>query len=220
MIRALLASSCALSCLAGPATAEGPGDVAGDFDYYVLALSWSPNWCALEGDERGSPQCGADANGGAGFAWVLHGLWPQREEGWPEYCRAGHPDPSRAETRAMADVMGTDGLAWHQWERHGSCSGLSPADYFRLARLAFERAAIPDAFARLPDAVDLPAAVVEEAFLREDPGLSAAGVAVTCREGLIQEVRLCLTRDLEPRACGADVGRGCALEDARMEPVP
>ena len=71
----------ALMLMAGLARAEG--EPAGQFDYYVLSLSWSPNWCALEGDDRGSPQC--DSN--AGFGWVLHGLWPQYEQGWPSYCR-------------------------------------------------------------------------------------------------------------------------------------
>jgi len=55
--------------LAAPLRAQ---DVAGEFDYYVMSLSWSPNWCALEGDARGSPQCDDSAD----FGWVLHGLWP------------------------------------------------------------------------------------------------------------------------------------------------
>ncbi len=116
---------------AGSAVAEG--ERAGEFDYYVLSLSWSPTWCALEGDRRGSPQCDADSD----FGWVLHGLWPQYENGWPSYCRTGHRNPSRAETAAMADIMGSGGSAWHQWNKHGRCSGLSPDDYFALAREAY-----------------------------------------------------------------------------------
>ena len=82
-----------------PALAEGDHR-AGEFDYYVLSLSWSPTWCALEGDGRDAPECREEA----ALGWVLHGLWPQYEEGWPSYCRTSHRDPSRSETAAMADI--------------------------------------------------------------------------------------------------------------------
>ena len=196
----------ALALVAGQASA----DMAGDFDYYVMALSWSPNWCDAEGRDRGSPQCDA----GADFGWVLHGLWPQYERGWPADCQSGFAPPSRSETSAMADIMGTSGLAWYQWNKHGSCSGLSPQAYYRTSREAFGSVAIPQAFRALNRDVTLPAALIEEAFLDKNPQLSADGVTVTCRGGAIQEVRICLTKDLAPRDCGADVIRDCTLDSA------
>jgi ribonuclease T2 len=201
-----------LCALALPAKAQ---DVSGAFDYYVLSLSWSPNWCALEGDSRNSPQCDADAD----FGWVLHGLWPQFETGWPADCRHTFSNPSRAETTAMADIMGTSGLAWYQWNKHGSCSGLSPHDYFALARLAFERITRPEVFRRLEDPITLPASLIEEAFIRDNPFLSPDKITITCRASRIQEARICLTRDLEPRRCGSDVIRDCSLDDAIFDPV-
>jgi ribonuclease T2 len=209
MIRALIAS---LLMVPGALQAQ---DVAGEFDYYVMSLSWSPNWCLLEGDERGSPQC----DEGTGFGWVLHGLWPQYEDGWPQNCRTRFAEPTRGQTNAMADIMGTSGLAWYQWNKHGSCSGLSPADYYRLARLAYDQIVRPEVFMALDNAVELPASVVEEAFLRDNPDLRRDQITVTCRSGLIQEARICLTRELEPRRCGADVIRDCTLDDALLEPV-
>jgi ribonuclease T2 len=203
----------ALLMLAGaPARAE---DVAGEFDYYVMALSWSANWCTLEGDARGSPQCDAAED----FGWVLHGLWPQYEEGWPQDCFSPDAPPSRRMTEAMADIMGTSGLAWYQWNKHGACSGLPPEDYFALARDAYGRVVRPGVFERLREAVALPAAVVEEAFLRENAGLDRDEITITCRSGMIQEARICLTPDLEFRRCGADVVRDCTLEDALFEPM-
>ena len=190
-----------------------PADEAGAFDYYVLSLSWSPNWCALEGERRGSPQCDED------FGWVLHGLWPQYETGWPQDCFSTHPPPSRAMTAAMADIMGTSGLAWYQWNKHGACSGLPPEDYFALARLAYEGVVRPDVFRKLDRAVTLPASVVEEAFLEANPTLEPDGITITCRDGMIQEARICLTRDLEPRSCGSDVVRDCTMRDALFEPI-
>ena len=198
--------------LAAPLRAQ---DASGDFDYYVLALSWSPNWCALEGDARASPQCDAEAD----FGWVLHGLWPQYEDGWPADCRHTFHNPSRTDTAAMADIMGTSGLAWHQWNKHGSCSGLSPDDYFALSRLAFERVEKPEVLRRLTTPVTLPATLIEDAFMRDNAGLDADEITITCRAGRIQEARICLTRDLEPRTCGADVSRDCTLDDALFDPV-
>lgn len=191
------------------------GEKAGEFDYYVLALSWSPTWCALEGDQRGSPQCDSDAD----FGWVLHGLWPQYDQGWPAYCNTTHRNPSRRETSAMADIMGSGGSAWHQWNKHGRCSGLSSDDFYALAREAYGRIVRPDIYRRLTRTVEVPASVIEAAFLEDNPALSAYGVTVTCKSGRIHEARICLTRDLEPRACSGSVARDCTMQDALFSPI-
>ncbi|MEM9343969.1 MAG: ribonuclease T2 [Pseudomonadota bacterium] len=196
-----------------PLMARAEGERAGDFDYYVLALSWSPTWCALEGDQRGSPQCDA------AFGWVLHGLWPQYEQGWPSYCRGSEANPSRRMTADMADITGTSGLAWHAWNKHGRCSGLSAAGYFEQSREAFEAVTRPDILRKLDKPVTVPASVIEAAFLEENPGLSADAVTITCKAGRIQEARICLTKDLEPRTCGADTIRDCTMSDALLDPV-
>ena len=202
----------ALALVATPLTA----DTAGEFDYYVLSLSWSPNWCAREGDARDLPQCDDARN----FGWVLHGLWPQYEQGWPANCLTSHTPPPRRMTEGMADIMGTSGLAWHQWNKHGSCTGLLPADFYALAREAYDSIALPPVFMALTGAVALPASVVEEAFLAANPGLDADEITITCTDGYIQEARICLTRDdLALRRCGADVRRDCTLQDALFNPV-
>ena len=201
----------ALLAFAAPAPAQVPGT----FDYYVLSLSWTPTWCALEGDARDSPQCDA----GRGYGFTLHGLWPQYAQGWPEYCRSVERPPSRGQTRAMEDIMGSAGLAFHEWKKHGSCSGLDPEAYFAASRAAYAAIARPAAIRDLGREVTLPAEVVEEAFLEANPDLSPDGITVTCRAGRIQEVRICLTRSLTPRDCGADVRRDCDLDDALLSPM-
>ena len=122
-------------------------------------------------------------------------------------------------TAQMADLMGTGGLAWHQWKKHGSCSGLSAPAYFALSREAYARVNRPAVFRKLTKAVKLPAAIVEEAFLKANPGFEPDGVTVTCRSGHIQEVRICLSRDLKPVLCGQDVVRDCTLKDAVFTPI-
>lgn len=185
--------------------ARAEGERAGDFDYYVMALSWSASWCALEGDARDDPQCDV----GRGVDFVLHGLWPQYEEGWPSFCRTAERDPPRSMTAAQAGLFGGAGAAFYQWKKHGRCSGLSAAGFYDLARQARTRIVVPKVFRGLSRNIRLEADVVEEAFLEANPALDPQGVVVTCRAGLVQEVRICLTKALEFRACGGDVGRVC-----------
>jgi ribonuclease T2 len=185
------------------------------FDYYVMSLSWSPNWCALEGDERNAEQCDPRHD----YGWILHGLWPQFETGWPSYCNSSARNPSRSDTKAMSDVMASAGLAWHQWKKHGRCSGLSSEDYFALSRRAYASVMRPEVFRKLDRSVALPAKVVEEAFLKANPALGPDMITITCKRGHIQEARICLTRDLDPRKCGSDVIRDCNMTDALFEPV-
>ncbi|MEJ2000556.1 MAG: ribonuclease T2 [Maritimibacter sp.] len=200
-----------LLLLARPALAEG--ERAGDFDYYVLALSWSPNWCTLTGDAREAAQCEGDAG------WVVHGLWPQYEAGWPSYCKTSTRAPSRQMTAAQADLFGDGGAAWYQWKKHGICSGIVAQDYYALVREAYARVERPEVLRKLDHAVRLPASVVEDAFLAANPDLTPDMITITCDQGYIQEARICLTRDLEPRVCGADTRRDCSLSGALLEPV-
>lgn len=190
-------------------------DTAGTFDYYVLSLSWSPNWCALEGDARGSEQCEPRHDHG----WILHGLWPQYEQGFPDYCQSAERAPSRQMTAGMADIMGTPGLAWHQWKKHGTCAGESAKQYFAISREAYARIARPEILRRLTEPVRVPPHVIEEAFLEANPDLQPDQITITCRDGHIQEARICLTRDLEPRQCGRDVIRDCSAKNALFTPI-
>ncbi|WP_226623472.1 ribonuclease T2 [Alloyangia pacifica] len=196
---------------AAPLRADG--ERAGVFDYYVMSLSWSPTWCALEGEARNSPQCDRE------LGWVLHGLWPQYHRGYPEYCETSTRPPSRQETAAMADIMGTPGLAWYQWKKHGACAGLPAQDYFALARRAFESVTRPEVLRRLDAPVTLPVKVIEDAFLQANPGLEPDMLTITCRSGRVQEARLCLSKELEPVPCGQDVVKDCTLPNALLDPI-
>jgi ribonuclease T2 len=203
----------ALIMLAGSLRADG--EKTGEFDYYVLALSWTPTWCALEGDARGSEQCDASKD----FGWTLHGLWPQFHQGWPSFCRTLERQPSRSMTNGMSDIMGTSGLAWHQWKKHGTCSGLSAQDYYALSREAYGKVNRPALFRKLKDPVKVPAKVIEEAFLKENPLLKANTLTITCKQGRIQEARICLSKDLDPVPCGRDTIKDCSMTNALFDPV-
>ncbi|MFN4100719.1 MAG: ribonuclease T2 family protein [Pararhodobacter sp.] len=192
-------------------------DRAGAFDSYLLALSWTPAYCAADGDDRDDPRC----QEGSGLGWGLHGLWPQHDDGnWPQYCPSARRDPSRAETAAQAALFGTSGAAWHQWNKHGRCTGLSAEDYYRLTAEALARVALPEVFAGVTRALRVDPEVVEAAFIEANPGLTPARMVTRCPNGELVEVRLCLTRALEPVDCAPALQRReCRLEAATLLPL-
>lgn len=206
-----LALALALLLLARPAAADAPGE----FAYYVLALSWSPAWCLAEGDARGAAQCAPERDTG----FILHGLWPQHADGWPEYCPTDARDPTPAEAAAMADIMASDGLARHAWRKHGRCSGLGPSDYYALSRRAYRAIRRPAILRRVDEAVRLAPQAIAEAFLETNPALSPESMTVTCRDGLFREVRVCLAKDLAPRRCTGPAARGCPVAEMLFPPV-
>lgn len=203
-----------LLALAGPGVAQNR---AGVFDHYLLALTWMPGFCVAEGDARDDPRCQRGARAG----WMVHGLWPQHANGaWPEYCQSAQRPPSRAETAEQAGLFGTSGAAWHQWNKHGSCTGLSARDYYRLTAEAQRRVSVPDLFTRIDQRLTLDPGVIEAAFLEVNPDLRPPMLLTTCRGSAIYEVRICLNRDLSPRDCAPQTHlRECALDRAVLHPL-
>jgi ribonuclease T2 len=173
---------------------------AGDFDGYVLALSWSPEHCRTHLKEMGSHECGTSD----GF--VVHGLWPQADHGpAPTECRhSGGPTDEVVE--GMLDLMPSVGLIRHEWQTHGSCSGQSPSHYFHDVRVAYERLTIPALYRTIRETTFTTAGDVRRSFVDANPALAADRLAVVCDGTALREVRICLDRQLAPRPCG-DAGR-------------
>lgn len=185
---------------------------SGDFDFYVLALSWSPSFCEAEGGKVNRQQCGS----GRDYDFVVHGLWPQYERGFPRECRTRERRVSDRLARSMADIMPSVGLVGHEWRMHGTCSGLSQQDYFATVRQAADKVNIPQRFQSLAQDQRISASIVEGAFIKANPGMRETGVSVDCGSGLVREVRICLTRDLEFRDCPELERRACRAGDLRM----
>ncbi len=188
------------------------------FDFYVLSLSWSPTYCQdPNARKRDAVQCA----GPRPFAFVVHGLWPQFERGYPRACRTNQTRPSMSQARAMLDVMPSERLVQYQWETHGTCSGLSGPDYLEVTRAAAKAVIVPDAYASAPDWRRVQAGEVEAAFTAANTGMNARGIAVTKRGNNLAEVRVCLTLDLKPRACeevdqdGVSAGTRLSLPPSR-----
>lgn len=204
----------ALGFAAPSAEAQGRGGRAGDFDFYVLALSWSPSYCADAGERADRMQCGTDK----GFAFVTHGLWPQYERGFPRDCRVTGRNPTRAQVDGMLDIMPSPGLVRHEWRSHGTCSGLDPASYFRQVRAAYDRVVIPEELRSADEDRDMSPADIERAFIGANRGMKPSGIAVACKGGALQEVRICMTDGLDFRPC-AEVDRKACRADRISVPA-
>lgn len=188
---AWLALAGALLTAPAGALAQRGGGTPGEFDFYVLALSWSPNYCENQGERRGSRQCDAGRN----LGFVVHGLWPQHERGFPSNCGAERFLP-RAALDEAEGVFPDEGLARHEWRSHGTCSGLSPSEFFRAVRAARDKVRIPEAMSAVERESETSPQAIERAFSEANPGLRPDMMSVQCRRGALQEVRICLTRDL------------------------
>jgi ribonuclease T2 len=196
---------------------------AGEFDYYLLALSWSPTYCADVGEQRRDPQC--RPRQGRPFAFVLHGLWPQYERGWPQDCRS--PDGGyvpRPVAQRMLDIMPSERLVFHEYRKHGTCSGLGVDGFFELARRLHDKVKIPPRFVGLTDprTTVSPAELMGD-FMAANPSLKPDMIVVQCggAGNRLKEVRICFDKGGEFRACGRNENQArlCRAERMYVPPV-
>jgi ribonuclease T2 len=162
----------------------------GVFDYYLLALSWSPEFCHSHPDK---PECQSGHHG-----FVVHGLWPQFVDGYPEHCSTA---PGLSNPQEMADIMPDAWLVDHEWLTHGTCSGLDAENYFQLLRRAFGSIKIPKRFVAPHENFSIPPQEVKREFVEANPKFSVDEMTVSCGNNYLTAVSFCMSRDLKPRAC-------------------
>jgi ribonuclease T2 len=211
---------CGLLALPGTSHAQDHRqNEPGKFDYYVLVLSWSPSFCAdsAERDPARSarnPQCGPRP-----FSFVVHGLWPQYDRGFPEFCQVPAPRLNRNIVSGMLDLMPAPNLIFHEWDRHGTCSGLSANAYFETIRKARAVVKIPPQFLELQAPLTVTPQEVEEAFIKSNPDLKPEGISISCRSRRLDDIKICMTRDLQFRDCEENERRSCRRDKLVMPPV-
>jgi len=180
----------------------------GVFDYYLLTLSWSPEFCHSPA-HADNPEC---QSGHYGF--VVHGLWPQYSEGYPENCSNA---PGLANPAEMADIMPDAALLAHEWTTHGTCSGLDAEGYFRQLRRAFDSVKVPARFAAPRENFSVAPQEVKSEFVEANPNFSAEDMTVSCGNNYLTSVSFCMTKDLKPTAC--QNLRDCRANVIRVPPV-
>jgi len=201
----------------GPRDGQASQGNAGKFDFYVMSLSWSPGFCATAAGENDPLQCGPQHH----FAFVLHGLWPQYENGgWPQNCSTEPADQSLV--TSMLTIMPSPRLVAHEWKTHGTCSGLSPKDYFEEATEAFHSVTIPPPYKAPQRQITVSPDRLRQDFAAANPNIGDRGFVVLCSGNgrFLQEVRVCLTQDLEGRPCNPEVLHdACKFDQVIMRPL-
>lgn len=201
---------------AGPRVQPRGASRPGDFDFYVLSLSWSSGFCATGGARRAREQCAP----GAGLGFVVHGLWPQYERGFPQDCGPAGRSPSRVALDSAKGLFPDEGLARYEWRKHGVCSGKSPTDYFADVRRAREAVVIPPAFQSATGDQSWAPVDIARAFEAANPRLRPGMSAIECRGGVLEEIRICMSKDLRDfRACPEVARRTCRTREIRV-PAP
>lgn len=188
-----------LALLIGASHADAPGD----FDYYLLSLSWSPQYCD-ESSRGHESQC----DGTRPYAFVVHGLWPQHERGYPKNCGRGAYLPQTLINRLLP-LMPDKRLIIHEWQQHGTCSGLDAEAYFGQVERVWRTLRVPPRYQQVPDYLSTDVVSLKASFIEANPSLTAAGMITQCRGAYLQELRICLDRNLRPRACGTDLHDRC-----------
>ena len=218
-----LAILAALSALLYQATGETQArqyrkSKAGIFDYYSLVLSWSPTFCDSNAGRRDRQQCGRNRH----YAFVVHGLWPQYEKGWPQNCRVrkGEFYIPRKVIDDMTSIMPSKRLIIHEWKKHGTCSGLSNKDYFAVTRQLYNAIKIPARYQRPNGYITTTPKQLEADFVKANKGLDPSMISVQCgRRKRLRELRFCFTKDLKLRSCGSNEKRECRSNTLVLPPV-
>lgn len=189
------------------------------FDYYSLVMSWSPTHC--ESDEGRDDQSQCAPRNGRRYSFILHGLWPQYARGYPENCPADSTWIPQSVIDGMLDIMPSKGLIIHEYRKHGTCSGLSPDEYYRLSRRLYDSIRIPERFRNPTTAQFMDPNDVVRAFTAANTQLSPDMISVACAGpgSRLRDVRICFSRDGAPRACGGNEERLCRGSRMHVPPV-
>lgn len=175
------------------------------FDYYLLNLSWSPEFCY---SHRDKPECAQH------LAFVLHGLWPQNTDGtYPQNCSDA---PGPADPSSYNDIYPDPGLLQHEWKTHGTCSGLSPDAFFNAARKAVQAVKIPPTLTQLDHQISLPPGQILGLFTAANPEIPRASLALSCGNNYLTAVEVCFDKKLAPTQCGPI--RSCRANTVRIPP--
>lgn len=190
----------------------------GEFDFYLLSLSWSPSYCAAA-QERSPNRAPDQQCGGRPFSFVVHGLWPQYERGFPAFCQVPSPRLNRNIVSSMLDLMPSPRLIFHEWDRHGTCSGLSARAYFETVRKARAVTKIPAEYLELEKPIMVAPGDVTEAFIKANPGMPRDAISVTCDSKRLSEVHICINKDFSFHSCAEVTRRSCRRNQIVMPAV-
>lgn len=214
MSKAILAALLMAFLLSGISLAQRyhSDSTPGNFDYYLLNLSWVPEFCASSPGHISSSECDPAHH----FGFVVHGLWPENDNrSYPQSCGSASP-VAQTIVREMLPIMPNRGLIQHEWARHGACSGLDAKDYFSQIERAFRKVQIPPEYRNPASPIGASPSEIEQKFAQAN-NAPAGAFRVACSRSEL-EVEVCLTKDLQFRQCGPRL-RDCNASQVMLPPV-
>ena len=187
---------------------------AGDFDYFLLTLSWAPEFCASNPNSRKSAECAANHHMGL----LAHGLWPQYDNGkGPEDC-ASTPPVSSSTVNHMMPIMPGKQLIQHEWQKHGTCSSMSVQDYFGAIEKLYNGLEVPPELKKPATSAQASPTAIEQKFAAANNAPKRA-FRVSCPQNEFSAVEVCLSKDLQYQAC-PDTVKDCRARQIEVRPVP
>jgi ribonuclease T2 len=188
-----------------PSPAVAANTPTQQFDYYLLNLSWSPEFCHSHSN---APECSQH------LTFVLHGLWPQNTDGtYPQNCSNA---PGPANPAQYSDIYPDPGLLEHEWKTHGTCSGLTADAFFTTARTAFRTVTLPATLTEINHQISMPPDKIINLFTTANPNIPATSLAISCGNNYLTAVEVCLDKSLHATACGPI--RSCKANSVRIPP--
>ena len=187
---------------------------AGDFDYFLLTLSWAPEFCASNPNGRTSIECAPSQHKGL----VVHGLWPQYDNGkWPQDC-ASTPPVSSGTVNHIMPIMPSKRLIQREWAKHGTCSGMSVQDYFGAIEKLYNGLEVPPEFKKPTSSAQFNSATIEQKFATANNAPKNA-FRISCPQNEFSAVEVCLNKALQYQACPNTV-KECRSQQIEVRPVP
>ncbi len=114
----------------------------------------------------------------------------------------------------MRDLPGTNGRST------APAPGKSPTDYFADVRRARDLIVIPAPFLAAKDKQTWTPIDITRAFIAANARLRPGMLGVACASGVLQEVRICLSKDLRDfHACPEVSRQGCRVREISVPPI-
>jgi ribonuclease T2 len=177
----------------------------GHFDFYLMNLSWSPEFCSIEG---ASPECAARP----GF--ILHGLWTQNNDGsYPVFCSE---QPAPADLSRNLDITPDIALLQHEWAKHGTCSGVGPESFFAMEHQAFRSLKIPQQFQHIDQEISLAPTAILDLFAQANPNFPQGSILLSCGGNHLTAIEACFAKNLKPIVCRGL--RSCRANSVKITP--
>lgn len=184
-----------------PPTKQNRNDTG--FDYFVLVLSWAPSFCNSHPDQDDTREC-SDTN--RPYSFIVHGLWPEYQKGWPQFCDTDTQPVPEHIVNAMIDIMPSEQLIQHEWLKHGTCSNLDQQTYFNTIRTLFSHIRIPQRYVSLENPITISPEQLKQDFMDVNPLLNESMIYVKCKSRStrknLKSVKICFNKSGVPRACG------------------